>query len=61
MKTKHLVLTLLLVMSVGVGFATAQVVTEERAIGSDRESMRTDVREAVREALRKTRPLYDHR
>ena len=31
MKTKNIVLTLLLVMSVGVGFATAQVVTEEPA------------------------------
>ena len=37
MKTKNIVLTLLLVMSVGVGFATAQVVTEEPAVGTTKE------------------------
>ena len=53
MKTKSIVLTLLLVMSVGVGFATAQVVTEESARSADdRGSVRAEVREAVREALR---------
>ena len=59
MKTKSIVLTLLLVMLVGVGFATAQVVTEEPAVGGDRildredrGAVRAEVREAVREALR---------
>ena len=34
MKTKNIVLTLFLVMTVGVGFGTAQVVTEEPAVGT---------------------------
>ena len=57
MKATSIVLTLLLVL-VGVGFATAQAVTEEPAgssdrvlVQGDRESIRAEVREAVREAL----------
>ena len=41
MKTKNIVLTLFLVMSVGVGVGAAQVVAEEPAVGSVRDAPAT--------------------
>ena len=53
MKTKHLVLTLFLVMSVVVSVGTAQVAADKDR--DDRASAQPEVREALRDAARTRR------